>query len=93
MWARKEGGRFLLRLDDTDAERSSEAFAQSIRDDLVWLGLAPDAVAVEGSPSWVTRGANGVFYAGLEGTGGVQAFAEVAADGGLPFWRDVQVVE
>ena len=39
------------------------------------LGLAPDAVAVEGSPSWVTRGANGVFYAGLEGTGGVQAFA------------------
>ncbi|WP_298012361.1 beta-propeller fold lactonase family protein [uncultured Microbacterium sp.] len=44
------------------------------------LGLAPDAVAVEGSPSWVTRGANGVFYAGLEGTGGVQAFA--AAGGG-----------
>jgi len=43
MWARKEGGRFLLRLDDTDAERSTEAFAESIRDDLAWLGLVPDA--------------------------------------------------
>ena len=43
LWARKQGGRFLLRLDDTDAERSTEAFAQSIRDDLAWLGLAPDA--------------------------------------------------
>src|SRR3546814_14719214 len=42
LWARKSGGRFLLRLDDTDAERSTEAFARSIRDDLVWLGLVPD---------------------------------------------------
>ena len=43
LWARKAGGRFLLRLDDTDAERSSEEFAEAIRDDLAWLGLAPDA--------------------------------------------------
>jgi glutamyl-tRNA synthetase len=41
--ARKAGGRFLLRLDDTDAARSSEEFAQAIRDDLEWLGLRPDA--------------------------------------------------
>ena len=41
--ARKAGGRFILRLDDTDAARSSEAFAQSIRDDLAWLGLVTDA--------------------------------------------------
>ncbi|WP_343344609.1 glutamate--tRNA ligase [Sphingomicrobium sp. XHP0239] len=40
--ARKHGGAFLLRLDDTDAERSTEAFAQSIRDDLAALGLTPD---------------------------------------------------
>ncbi len=37
--ARKAGGTVLLRLDDTDTERSTEAFAQSIRDDLTWLGL------------------------------------------------------
>jgi glutamyl-tRNA synthetase len=42
LWARKTGGRFVLRIDDTDAERSTEAFAQAIRDDLAWLGLAPD---------------------------------------------------
>ncbi len=43
LWARKNGGRFLLRLDDTDAERSTEDYARSIRDDLAWLGLTPDA--------------------------------------------------
>lgn len=42
LFARKAGGRFVLRLDDTDLVRSSEASAQSIRDDLAWLGLAPD---------------------------------------------------
>src|SRR3712207_4772877 len=42
LWARKQGGRFILRLDDTDRERSSEEFAQSIREDLAWLGLVPD---------------------------------------------------
>jgi glutamyl-tRNA synthetase len=45
LWAQKQGGRFLLRLDDTDAERSTEDYARSIREDLVWLGLAPDGEA------------------------------------------------
>jgi len=42
MFAKKQGGRFLLRIDDTDAERSEEAFVAAIRDDLAWLGLHPD---------------------------------------------------
>ena len=42
LWARRHGGRFILRLDDTDRERSSEAFASAIREDLGWLGLVPD---------------------------------------------------
>jgi len=37
-------GSFLLRIDDTDAERSSEAFATAIHEDLDWLGLEPDLV-------------------------------------------------
>jgi glutamyl-tRNA synthetase len=45
MWARKVGGRFLLRLDDTDRERSTEENAESIRADLDWLGLTPDGGA------------------------------------------------
>ena len=43
LWARKTGGRFVLRIDDTDAERSEERFVEAIRRDLDWLGLAPDA--------------------------------------------------
>jgi glutamyl-tRNA synthetase len=39
LFARKEGGTFMLRLDDTDRERSTEAFAEGIRADLTWLGL------------------------------------------------------
>ncbi len=37
--ARKHGGRFLLRIDDTDAERSREEHVASIKADLTWLGL------------------------------------------------------
>jgi glutamyl-tRNA synthetase len=40
--ARKAGGRFVLRLDDTDLARSTEDSAASIRADLGWLGLTPD---------------------------------------------------
>lgn len=43
LWARANGGRFVLRIDDTDAVRSEERFVDAIRDDLNWLGLAPDA--------------------------------------------------
>ncbi|MDZ7588582.1 MAG: glutamate--tRNA ligase [Parasphingorhabdus sp.] len=39
MFARQQGGEFLLRLDDTDGERSHEDFVRSIRADLDWLGL------------------------------------------------------
>ena len=42
LYARQQGGRFLLRLDDTDAERSTEEYVDAIRADLAWLGLAPD---------------------------------------------------
>ncbi|MFC0205304.1 glutamate--tRNA ligase [Novosphingobium soli] len=40
--AKREGGRFLLRIDDTDAARSREEFVAAIREDLAWLGLQPD---------------------------------------------------
>jgi glutamyl-tRNA synthetase len=40
--AKKGGGTFILRLDDTDRERSSEAFADAIVADLAWLGIRAD---------------------------------------------------
>jgi len=42
LWARKHGGRFLLRIDDTDLERSKEDYVDAIRADLAWLGLDVD---------------------------------------------------
>ncbi len=45
LWAKKHGGRFLLRIDDTDAARSTEAFVDAIRADLDWLGLTRDGEA------------------------------------------------
>jgi len=45
LFARKNGGRFLLRIDDTDLERSREEYVEAIRGDLVWLGLNSDGEA------------------------------------------------
>jgi len=41
--ARRHGGTFLLRIDDTDAARSREEHVVAIRADLAWLGLDTDA--------------------------------------------------
>jgi glutamyl-tRNA synthetase len=42
--ARKNGGQFILRLDDTDQERSKEEYSDGIKQDLTWLGLHWDRV-------------------------------------------------
>ncbi|ARE38708.1 Glutamyl-tRNA(Gln) synthetase [Rhodovulum sp. P5] len=42
--ARKSGGTFILRLDDTDPERSKQEYADAIKEDLEWLGLTWDRV-------------------------------------------------
>lgn len=42
LFARKAGGAFILRFDDTDLERSKPEYVEAIRQDLAWLGLAWD---------------------------------------------------
>ena len=44
LFAKAQGGRFLLRMDDTDAERSSAEYADAIVADLDWLGFVPAAM-------------------------------------------------
>ncbi len=39
LFAKKTGGRFILRIDDTDAARSTKEFEDAIYRDLAWLGL------------------------------------------------------
>lgn len=45
LFAMRQGGQIILRMDDTDEERSTEAFERGIAEDLTWLGLAWDEFA------------------------------------------------
>ena len=58
-WLRKlgTGGTYILRLDDTDAERSRDEFADAIREDLAWLGIRPDRVERQSARADEHRGA------------------------------------
>lgn len=47
LFAARHGGSFMFRLDDTDEERSTQAFADAIAEDLTWLGLTWDRYARE----------------------------------------------
>lgn len=45
LFVRQAGGSFLLRIDDTDTARSTQAYEDGIREDLTWLGLTWDETA------------------------------------------------
>jgi len=42
LYARNQGGKFILRIDDTDRERSTTSYEEGIKRDLAWLGLTHD---------------------------------------------------
>ncbi len=42
LFAKSQGGRFMLRIDDTDLERSKSEYEQGLQEDLKWLGLEWD---------------------------------------------------
>ena len=42
LMSRKLGGTFILRIDDTDAERSKEEYVEATKEDLTWLGIIWD---------------------------------------------------
>ncbi len=44
LFAKQQGGEFILRFDDTDLERSKAEYAESIERDLRWLGINPDRI-------------------------------------------------
>src|SRR5271156_7103126 len=51
LWARKSGGRFILRIEDTDVERSEARFRDQLMAELRWLGLDWDEGPGAGGPS------------------------------------------
>ncbi len=55
LYARAKGGQFILRIDDTDEERSTTAFEEGILDSLRWLGLDWDEGVSVGGPHGTYR--------------------------------------
>jgi glutamyl-tRNA synthetase len=74
LWARKSGGRFILRIEDTDVERSQARFREELMAQLRWLGLDWDEGPDIGGP-WApySQAERGDFYRIL--------FARLEADG------------
>lgn len=70
--ARKAGGTFILRIDDTDPDRSKEEYVDAIKQDLEWLGLHWDRVERQSArldryaEAADTLRANGRFYEAFE---------------------------
>jgi nondiscriminating glutamyl-tRNA synthetase len=66
LWARKSGGRFILRIEDTDVERSQLRFRDELMADMRWLGLEWDEGPDIGGPSApYSQAERGDFYATL----------------------------
>ena len=63
LWARKAGGRFILRIEDTDANRSQSHYRDQLMLDLGWLGLLWDEGPDIGGPSGpYSQAERGAFY-------------------------------
>jgi glutamyl-tRNA synthetase len=66
LWARKSRGRFILRVEDTDVERSQARFRDELMVDLGWLGLDWDEGPDIGGPSApYSQSERGAFYEDL----------------------------
>jgi nondiscriminating glutamyl-tRNA synthetase len=66
LWARKTGGKFILRIEDTDLTRSQDRFRDQLMTDMRWLGLDWDEGPDVGGPSGPYRQAErGDFYRDL----------------------------
>ena len=88
--ARRAGGAFMLRLDDTDAQRSREAHVDAIRADLGWLGLTPDGEIRQSArfalyeAAFETLAAAGAVYPCYESEDELVLKRRVALGRGLP---------
>ncbi len=101
LYARGRGGKFLLRIEDTDRERSTEAATAAILDGLTWLGLDWDGEATSQADGVARHAevarqmlADGTAYKCFSSQDEIAAFREEArAKGGSTLfrspWRDV----
>src|SRR5579862_3503693 len=100
LYARRFGGRFLLRIEDTDRERSTQAAVDAIIDGMSWLGLQWDGDAIfqfgrieRHREAVATLLASGAAYRCYETPEELEAMRERQRAAGLPMlydgrWRD-----
>jgi glutamyl-tRNA synthetase len=90
MFARANGGKFVLRIDDTDPERSEERFVDAIRADLDWLGMTPDTEERQSArfalyeARFAALVASGHVYPAYETTQELDLKRKIQAGRGLP---------
>src|SRR5579871_6140213 len=66
LWAVRSGGRFILRIEDTDVERSRRQFLDELLADLAWLGIDWDEGPGIGGPAApYAQAERGALYAGM----------------------------
>src|SRR5258706_16005578 len=93
LWARKSGGRFILRIEDTDAERSRFRFRDELMAEMRWLGLDWDEGPDIGGPSApYSQAGRGEFYRTLFAQLGMndQAYPCYCTAGELELSRKLQ---
>jgi glutamyl-tRNA synthetase len=62
LYARHHGGKFILRIEDTDAARNTQEAVEVILDGLRWLGLDWDEGPVSADPAGASRGDFGPYF-------------------------------
>lgn len=100
LYARKLGGKFLLRIEDTDKARSTDESTRAIFDGLTWLGLDWDEdVVFQGASSERHRADaqklldSGAAYRDFTTPDGLERMRAEAKASGVPFRFDRRVAE
>src|SRR5579871_4385355 len=62
LYARHTGGTFILRIEDTDAARNTQAAVDVILDGLRWLGLDWDEGPISGDATGPSKGDHGPYF-------------------------------
>jgi glutamyl-tRNA synthetase len=87
LFARRHGGCFTLRIDDTDPTREEAGAVDAIRRDLAWLGIPPDdEVRQSGRAARYAEAARGLMEAGA--AYGAEGAVRLRLAGGIERWDD-----
>lgn len=87
LYARHHGGKFLLRIEDTDTARNSQAAIDVILQGLRWLGLDWDEGPATSDPTGPSRGEFGPYFQSQRGANYLRRIQELR-DRGLAYDRD-----